>query len=923
MKQENNKRVRELSFYLIYTLLFGAILWGSFRYFPENGRLLLNHADAWRQHMKAVAYYSKWIRGALYNIFVQHNFHLQTFSFGMGYGSDLYTTLQYYAIGDILNIFAAFVKTEHIYEYFQFITVLRAYLAGITFSLFVRYLRKNAHPVALLSGMFTYAFGSYFMFLGIWHPFFANPMIYLPLVLLGAEKIIRENRRNTFIVAIFFACTNNFYFFFAIALLTVIYVLVRLIAENHGDLTKTVKTCGVFIVNGTIGILMSMVILLPIILALPNNPRSNSGISVPVFYEKEYYEELVRNLISFVYHGEADLQLGFSGVFLTALAVTIAAFLASGFKKKRTEIVIFILMMVFVCVPFFGYVFAGLSYVINRWCFACALFAGFIVFETLDEIFETDVKTFAITGTLLIAYGLVSVISGAAEFEIVQLQLIIAFCTYAFMIIANIIDKKGMKYDRKFFTMIVQILMFAAVAVAILLNAREAYSPEKGNMIADYIEKTTTEDMYLQLESTETQVVEAAAVAEGLDKSGSFYRYSGRELVWNASLLDGISSTQFCWSLADKNVSEYFSAIANTDEQNFAYFGLDDRAILNSLAGVNYFSLRFNTPEERAFVPAGYAETFDEYNFAIFKNRNALPFGYTSDSILTKSDFEELSHINRQEALLYGTVLEDENAKKVSENYEIGSDEPSLTASEVPYEITASKGVKVSEGKIKAKEGGKITIEFEGMAGGETYLYFKNLHIDTATEAVPVTVISSLADGTQIQKTLSYKTEDSQYYSGWHDFLINMGASGDPKTYMTIVFGAKGTYTYDELSVCFQPLENLNSQLEAYRENPLENVELNKNPISFATSRISGTIEPSEDKLLCLQIPYLKGFTAYVDGVKTDIVKSNYMFMAIPLKAGSHEIVLKYKTPGLLTGFILTLIGFGIFIFLNVRKKNG
>ena len=923
MKDKNNKVVKIAGFYLGYTVLFLIILWGSFRYFPENGRLLLNHADAWRQHMKAVAYYSKWLRGIFYNIFVNHDFGLQTFSFGIGYGSDMYTTLQYYAIGDILNLFAVFVKTEHIYEYFQFITVLRAYLAGIAFSMFSFYVRKNAHPVAMLSGMFTYAFGSYFMFLGIWHPFFANPMIYLPLVLLGAEKLIRENKKNTFIVAIFLACTNNFYFFFAIALLTVIYVLTRLITEFHNDFAKMVRICCSFIVNGMIGLLMSMVILLPIMLALPNNPRSNSGISVPVFYEKEYYKDLVRNLIAFVYHGKADLQLGFSGVFLVALCTLIAAFFASGFKKKRTEIILLAFMTVFICVPFFGYVFAGLSYVINRWCFACALFAGFIVFDVLNEMLATDVKTFVISGVLLAIYGVISFASGAAEYEIVKLQLLIALVTFIVMVVINVINKKAKKLDRPVPAFVVQGLFFAGVAAAILTNACEAYSPEKGNMIADYIEKTTTEDMYLQLQSTETQVVEEAAAAEGLDASGSFYRYSGRDLIWNASLLDGITSTQFCWSLADKNVSEFFSAVANNDEQNFAYFGLDDRAILNSLAGVNYFSLRFNTPEERAFVPAGYAEVYDKYNFAIFKNINALPFGYTSSSIFAKSDFEGLSHINRQEALLYGTVLEDADAQKVIFEYGIGSQEPVLTSGEIPYEITDTEKVKASDGKIKAKKDGRITLEFDGMSGGETYLYFKNLHIDTSAEVVPITVISSLADGTEIQKTLSYKTESSQYYSGWHDFLINMGASGDPKTYMTIVFGEKGTYTFDELSVYFQPLDNLNGQLEAYKTNTLQNVELGKNPISFATNRISGTVELEQNKLLCLEIPYLKGFTAYVDGKKADIIKSNYMFMSIPLKAGSHEIVLKYRTPGLLAGFLLTLVGFCIFIFMNIRKKNG
>ena len=909
-------------FYCVYTLLFLGIQWGCFKYFHENGRLVINHADAWRQHLKAVAYYSKWLRGVFYNIFVLHNFSIQTFSFGMGYGSDIYTTLQYYAIGDILNLPAALVKTEHIYIYFQVITLLRPYLAGITFSLFAKYVKKDAGAISLLGGMFIYAFGSYFLFLGIWHPFFANPMIYLPLVLLGAERILKEKKTGTFAIAVFLAASNNFYFFFAIALLTVIYVLVRLFGIYGKDIKSIFSVVLKFITSGVTGLLMSMVVLLPVLFALPNNPRSDSGISVPFLYGKEYYKELVRNLISFVYHGEADVQLGFSGVLLLALSVMLARFIVSGTAKKRTEFIIFLLITLFLSVPFFGYLFAGFSYVINRWCFAAAFFAGFLVTCVMDEILELSIRELVISGIICVLYGALSFFTGAADSEALRIQLIIAFAAFVITALFAIAGSRMQKEKASKLIPVSSTVIFVLVAAGILINAYEAFSPDKGNMISDYMEKTTTEDMYMQLQSTETQVVEEAAAQDGLDVSGDFYRYSGRNLVWNSSLLDGISSTQFLWSLTDKNVSEYFTEIANNDEQNFAYFGLDDRAIPNCLAGVNYFSLRFNTPEERAFVPSGYAEVYGKYNFAIFKNTAALPLGYTSSCVMSRTEFEKLSHIERQEALLYGTVLEDSDAEKTKTAYELSDAQPILTSKEISCELVPGEGVSVEDGLISAKAGSEITLKFDGEAGGETYLYFGNLHIDTAADTLSIVAKTSLADGTEIQKSLNYKTEKSQYYSGWHDFLINMGASADAKNYITVVFTEDGEYRFDDLKVYFQPLDNLGRQLEVYKTNTLQNVNLYKNPISFATDKITGTIDLEQDKLLCLGIPYLKGFTAYVDGEKTEILKSNVMFMSIPLTAGSHEIEIRYSTPGLFAGFILSILGVLIFVFCAVRKKN-
>lgn len=58
---------------------------------------------------------------------------------------------------------------------------------------------------------------------------------------------------------------------------------------------------------------------------------------------------------------------------------------------------------------------------------------------------------------------------------------------------------------------------------------------------------------------------------------------------------------------------------------------------------------------------------------------------------------------------------------------------------------------------------------------------------------------------------------------------------------------------------------------------------------------------------------------------KTPLLKANTMFMAIPLEDGYHTIELRYFTPGLKAGIILTfssifIIAFHI-LFQRHRKK--
>ncbi|WP_408071984.1 YfhO family protein [Butyrivibrio sp. JL13D10] len=938
----NSVRVTAL-FYIIYTVMFAVMSYLVYGYFLKNGKSFICTGDTWRQHLKAAAYYSKWLRGVFYHLIHDHSLSFQTFAFGIGYGSDMYPTLQYYALGDILNLFSAFVKTEYIHIYFQIVMIMRAYLAGIAFSLYAKYMRKDMSAIALFAGMFTYGFGSYFMYLGLWHPFFANPLIYFPLVLLGAEKILQEKKPVFFAVSIFLAATNNFYFFYIIVLLTIIYVAVRLLFLNFGKAgkslidelspvttdnsslsKKTFKTIGTFFLYGMIGTFMSMFILLPVLVAFPNNPRSGSGIEVPFFYDADYYKELIKNLYTFVYHGQNDTQLGFTPIFVAALLVVVvrsiyhlvAARIEIQRKKKELmkkadkndgptavfvawkntaeyqnnlrlyqELVFAILFTIFLCLPFCGYVFAAFSYAVNRWAFACALFAGFITAEFTDFLgekieqlvlskqdkasAEEGQKDFGITGTCRI---LKAVVSGAV------LLLTLFF---------------------------------------IMKNGRAAYAPEEGNMIRDYMDACSPEEMYAQLQSTEVQVVEENAEADGLDVTGDFYRYSGRDLVWNAAMLDGISSTQFFWSLADKNVSEFFKLMANNDQQSFAYFALDDRAILNSLAGVRYYSLRYNTPDQQAFVPYGYAPSYEKYNFGIYENQDAMPLGFTYGQAISQSDFEALSPVEREEALLYGVVLPDEKAAAYPEA------EPTFTSETIPYEISFEGKIKEVSGGLKVKEAGASAIlDFNGTANAETLIFFKNLHVNSKNGIIQIAVTTTLADGTTIQKNIDYKTEKSWYYSGWHDFIVNMGYSDTAKTQIRITFSDKGTYNFDELSVFNRHLTTMHAQLQSLKEHTLYDVDLHKNPISFATNNITGSIDTTDNEILFLSIPYSKGWKAYVDGKKKELMPADTMFSALELEPGHHDIKLIYRTPGLLQGGIMSLAGLMLLISLGWRRTN-
>lgn len=69
------------------------------------------------------------------------------------------------------------------------------------------------------------------------------------------------------------------------------------------------------------------------------------------------------------------------------------------------------------------------------------------------------------------------------------------------------------------------------------------------------------------------------------------------------------------------------------------------------------------------------------------------------------------------------------------------------------------------------------------------------------------------------------------------------------------------------------------------------------------------------DNLVFFSIPWDRGFTAYVDGEKTEIEKVDFGFMAVPVKAGTHTIRLYFRPYYMKVGLVVSLAGlFALFL---------
>ena len=362
--KNKEKRIKRTNadFYITYTIVFSIISLFLYMRFQLNGKSLIWSHDGIPQHLNTLAYYGRYLRNILYTVLVEHKLSIPMWDMSIGYGSDIITTLHYYVIGDPLTLLSVFFRSSQTELLYKVLIFLRIYLAGIAFSRYSFY-HKNSKQ-AVFMGTLIYVFAGWTIYAVIKHPYFANPMIYLPFILMGIDKIYKKEKPYVFIWSVAVAGLSNFYFFYMIGIFMVLYAIFRYFQQYSVRSLKNVgKWIGIFAVYSLIAVMIAAVILLPVILPVFGTDRFKVENYLPLLYDKIYYEKYLGCLI-----GENMVHWGVAGYSAISMAGVFVLF--SKRKKYTTLKVGFVLLNIFLLVPYAGHALNGFSYVCNRWIWA-------------------------------------------------------------------------------------------------------------------------------------------------------------------------------------------------------------------------------------------------------------------------------------------------------------------------------------------------------------------------------------------------------------------------------------------------------------------------------------------------------------------------------------------------------------------------
>lgn len=894
--------------YGVYTLMFLLMCIVAFLPFFTEGKSFVWGAgveDGLSQHFSALTYYGEALREFFRNLLAGHP-KLVMWDMSLGYGADILSTLNYYAIGDPLNLLYGFVSPKNTETMYNFMIVLRMYLAGITFIMYARKMKKRSYGTVI--GALVYVFSGFCFRLGLRHPFFINPMIYFPLLCLGIEKIYQRERPYVFIFAVCVSAMSNYYFLYMLTIFAVIYAWIRFYKYSEENKIKTFfLTILKFGMYYTLGIAMAAVILLPSVIGFLGNGRYGNGADWKslIVYPGKYYLLFIENFI-----GYGNMGSNTNAGYLPIVGIVVLFTLFSQRMKHKKYRAAFIASIIALILPIFGYAFNGFSYANNRWAFALSFIVALLTAEMYPRLFVMSKRQQIGIGAGIIIYTVFCIIVNASGEEILKNKGIMAACGLiaVFYILLLIFQRLGYDTQKR----IVRVSMAILLLISVGVHGYYRFDPKEYAYTQEFMDQGQA---YRTLKEDNIRMLSKANDPSVYRVHAEGYRYKNYGLINHLNTISGY------YSITAKCVTDTIKGY-DTLGMQYAdkYKGVDQRLGLLSLAGVKYITVAHNSQVAKDVssmgdVPYGVEKLRKKGNITLYKNKYALPFAYAYDSYMTEQQYEQLNGIGKEQAMLAQIILNQHPADKEIQHNEQRNGPDIQTISLPETRISSPKGKKYAD----------ITVPVE--KDKETYLYFKNLVYHGKKNGDDKFILTGrkgtkgiLVTQNDVQQKIHIQSTFNPYYFGRKDYIVKINhQTSKAKEKVRLNFLSPGEYEFDDISLITVPKKDVLARLKERKENSMKQIQ-------YEGNHFRGVYHAKKDQILCVTIPYSKGWKATVNGNRTKIYKANGMFMGIIMKKGTQSVKLDYETPGLKIGAWISLvawIGLGIYglYFEKYRKK--
>lgn len=217
-------------------------------------------------------------------------------------------------------------------------------------------------------------------------------MIYLPLILCGAELIFKEKKNYLLTISVFFAAVTGFYFLYMTSIFLAVYAVLRLSMIHGADLKKISCSCLKCLFFYAIGIMLASPILISSLGGFLGSERNSLGFMNAILDMKTWILDssfLMLSKLSDFFSGDEPI------VKLASIIEVFAIILLFFRKNTKTHIIMKIsvlVILVLIQIPFTGYIFNSFGETNLRWIFIVHFIFAFISVYILQDLEEVNIS---------------------------------------------------------------------------------------------------------------------------------------------------------------------------------------------------------------------------------------------------------------------------------------------------------------------------------------------------------------------------------------------------------------------------------------------------------------------------------------------------------------------------------------------------
>ncbi|WP_243007271.1 MULTISPECIES: YfhO family protein [Anaerotruncus] len=565
-------------------------------------------------------------------------------------GANFIGSYSFYLLGSPFFWLTIPFPTEFVPHLMAPLLILKHACAAATSALYLKRFVKTREYVVM--GAILYAFSGFAVY-NIFFNHFHEAIVFFPLLLVGMEELVTENRRGIFALAVAINAIVNYWFFIGEVVFVLIYFAFRSFSR---DWRMTLKKFFWVAFESVVGMLLAMFLFLPSALAILGNPRTGGtelldGWNFWLYWHAQLYPAIITSMFFPPDLPSRPNLFPDRGAKWASLSAWLPLFSMTGviaYVQSKRDWLRKILLFCLACALLPGlnsmFIMFNNSYY-ARWYYMPILLmamATMIALENRSINLERGFKITAVfTAAVTAILGLTPIIDSAGKVSLGLTKYPERFAAIAAIsllgLAALILIIRRYRETKLFSRILTCALCFVCVTYSITFIAMGKCHSD----YPDFLRDTALDGRY-QIDLPQEQFARAD-IYQGMDNLGMYWH---------------LPNIQAFHSIVPVSIMEFYPDVGVkrdvSSKPETKYYQL------RSLLSVRWLFIA-DDKEEQDPMP-GYSFYDQQIGFNIYENDYYIPMGFTYDYYITETQLNTVDEAQRSAVLLRAMALDKEDA---------------------------------------------------------------------------------------------------------------------------------------------------------------------------------------------------------------------------------------------------------------------